>query len=140
MEEVTVRFFDKVEKTSTCWLWQAGLNADGYGQFSLDGVPRLAHKVAYMWENGEVPEGLQLDHLCRVRRCVRPIHLEAVTQMVNLQRGIGNGFKEKTRCPKNHEYTEINTYTYPNGRRDCRECHRQANRELYDRKRSEGVS
>ena len=69
-----------------CWIWTGGLSKKGYGVFSLGGVSQLAHRVAYEWILGAVPAELELDHLCRVRACVRPNHLEAVTHRVNLRR------------------------------------------------------
>jgi hypothetical protein len=84
------RFMIKVDDESPgdCWLWLANLDRDGYGKFSLHGVQRAAHRVAYEAVNGPVPAGLTLDHLCRVRRCVNPLHLEAVPHKVNVNRGL----------------------------------------------------
>lgn len=84
------RFWEKVEKTETCWNWTASLNGNGYGQFALETWPlvlRGAHRIAYLLVVGPIPEGLDLDHLCRNRRCVNPAHLEPVTRQVNLRRG-----------------------------------------------------
>jgi len=73
---------------SGCWLWTASLNAGGYGQFASGSIgTRLAHRWRWEMENGPVPEGLELDHLCRVRHCVNPAHLEPVTRRENLLRG-----------------------------------------------------
>lgn len=81
------RFWSKVNKT--CWLWTASKKSNGYGEYWDKGKLHRAHK--FLWEklNGPVPTGLQLDHLCRVRSCVNPKHLEAVTSRVNLLRGEG---------------------------------------------------
>ncbi len=81
-----VRFWAKVEKTDTCWLWTGSLNSAGYGGFSTGPTRDLAHRWAYAHEVGPIPEGLDLDHLCRVKRCVNPAHLEAVTRAENLRR------------------------------------------------------
>lgn len=120
------RFWDRVNKTKTCWLWTGGLKSGGYGSFYSDGRSHAAHRFAYELEVGPIPEGLTLDHLCRVRTCVNPLHLEPVTRKVNTLRGIGPTalHKRKTRCPEGHEYDETNTRIRPNGGRDCRECHR----------------
>ncbi len=80
------RFWQKVNKTDTCWLWFGAKNSDGYGYFRMGGrgVPMVrAHAWAYVTLVGSIPKGLQLDHLCRVRNCVRPDHLEPVTSWVN---------------------------------------------------------
>lgn len=70
-----------------CWEWQHTLSRDGYGQMSVDGRNRMAHRISYELYVGAIPRGLTLDHLCRNRRCVRPSHLEAVTQRENFHRG-----------------------------------------------------
>lgn len=82
-----VRVWRHVEKTSTCWLWTGGLNKQGYGLFSVNRKSTLAHKYLYELQHGPVPAGLELDHGCRVHRCVNPAHLEAVTHAVNVRRG-----------------------------------------------------
>jgi hypothetical protein len=81
------RFWSKVDKTETCWLWTAARNNAGYGVFWNDGKVSVAHRYAYESGVGAVPSGLQLDHLCRVRHCVNPSHLEPVTNRENCLRG-----------------------------------------------------
>lgn len=81
------RFWAKVNKTDSCWLWQAARNNTGYGVFWRDRRVGVAHRYAYELVVGEIPEGLQLDHLCRVRHCVNPAHLEPVTNRENWRRG-----------------------------------------------------
>lgn len=85
----TKRFDTKVEKSSGCWNWKAATNTTGYGVFGLQGGRRnvLAHVFSYERANGPVPDGLELDHLCRNPRCVNPAHLEAVTHRENMRRG-----------------------------------------------------
>lgn len=100
------RFTDKVDKTSDCWNWTASCDGKGYGQFVYKGKLSRAHRVSYMLFKGEIPEGLDLDHLCRNIKCVNPEHLEAVTRSVNLQRAILWQSK-KTHCPRGHEYDII---------------------------------
>jgi hypothetical protein len=102
------RFWSKVRKTDDCWLWTAGLNG-GYGVYTIGGRPRPAHRLAYEELVGPVPDGLQLDHLCRVRRCVNPAHLEPVTSKENTRRGtavdvIAERQRSKTHCPRGHPY------------------------------------
>jgi hypothetical protein len=131
------RFLAKVDDTETCWFWTATINNRGYGTFGLNGRMALAHRVAYELWIGPIPDGLEIDHLCGVRHCVNPAHLEAVTHRENLRRGTGfaavNG--AKTHCPHGHEYTPENTYhnPNPNGGRICRTCKRA--RDTRDRER-----
>jgi hypothetical protein len=70
-----------------CWVWQRSINNGGYGMTFHEGRDMPAHKAFYLRHVGPIPEGLQLDHLCRVRACVNPEHLEVVTNALNCQRG-----------------------------------------------------
>lgn len=81
------RFWDKVRlEPSGCWLWTANTNR-GYGNFTVAGKTRKAHRISYQTFVGAIPDGLALDHLCRVRACVNPSHLEPVTWAENVRRG-----------------------------------------------------
>ena len=91
MKTLEERFWPKVKKTNNCWLWLGFKNREGYGMFYL-GNTTTAHRVSYMIKHGSIPEGLHIDHLCRIRDCVNPDHLEAVTPSVNVKRG-GNSIK-----------------------------------------------
>ncbi|MDX3520753.1 HNH endonuclease signature motif containing protein [Streptomyces scabiei] len=132
--ETIERFWSKVDRTDGCWLWEASKTGTGYGRFSLNGQMVLAHRFAYELQRGEIPAGLHVDHLCRVRHCVNPAHLEPVTCRENLMRGDTPAARNasKTHCVKGHEYTPQNTYVAPpnphnpNGFRHCRDCKRQS--------------
>jgi hypothetical protein len=115
-----------------CWLWTLSVfTRTGYARIAVPGptgtVTRLAHRVSYETFVGPVPDGLHLDHLCRVRRCINPQHLEPVTPRENLLRSPAAPAAlnaAKTHCPRGHAYTADNTYTTPDGRsgRICRAC------------------
>lgn len=116
-----------------CWHWTGSINRGGYGRISvkLDGGiwrPQSAHRVAYQIFIAPIPVGLELDHLCRVRNCCNPWHLDPVTKTVNVRRGLahvtsGQWLRDRTHCPKGHPYDDANT-AIRNGRRHCRACDR----------------
>jgi hypothetical protein len=124
-----VRFWSYVEQepNSGCWLWTGAINGCGYGFISVSGEMHRAHRVAFELCRGAIPEGLQLDHLCRVRRCVNPDHLDPVSQRENVLRGTGitAANAAKTHCPRGHAYAD-NAYVRP-GRtdRECRLCNKE---------------
>lgn len=90
MKTIAERLWEKVDKTGDCWLWTRSLTiGNRYGGLSVDGRMRPAHRVAYELTVGPIPDGLELDHLCRNTRCVRPAHLEPVTHRENMRRGQG---------------------------------------------------
>lgn len=110
-----------VVRDDGCWVWRGSHTSDGYGRIK---VPRVgvcyAHRVAYEQWVGPVPEGLILDHLCRVRDCCRPEHLEPVTIAVNNRRGAVT----RTHCKRGHAYSGPSLRITPDGRRECRNCRR----------------
>ena len=129
------RLIEKVshEPMSGCWLFTGGLDTDGYGMIGigsmLDGSRTVTktHRVAYAFLVGPIPEGMTLDHKCRVRCCVNPDHLEPVPQPVNVLRGESPSAKNarKTHCSHGHAFIEANTYiTIRKGQRQrrCRTC------------------
>lgn len=140
----TGRFLSCLREDGDCLVWTGTKSNYGYGRFSALGRHQVqAHN--FMWLSicrFEIPEGMELDHLCRNRSCVNPAHLEPVTHLENMRRGvIQERYKEWvatiTHCPKGHEYTESNTYRGPSGKRACRECSRAAHRAWSKRKTME---
>ena len=104
---------------SGCWEWTGPLHHNGYAACSRTAGTNRGHRVTYMLLVGPIPAGLVLDHLCRVRRCINPMHLEPVTDDENKRRG--NALI--THCPQGHEYAPDNTYIKPgSSTRSCRRC------------------
>ena len=124
------RFWSKVQQTAGCWLWHGARIRDGYGSIRVGGRSVLAHRLAWELLRGPIPPGLTLDHLCRVRNCVNPDHLEPVTFKENVMRGNGVSAQEarRTACIHGHLFTPENTYRPTNGRqkRSCRACNLRA--------------
>lgn len=121
-------FWRKVWKTDTCWAWLGAADRDGYGVFTVT-VPRRttvrAHRWAWESERGTIPSGLQIDHLCRTSCCVRPDHMEVVTQNENVARGVSPTAlnARKTHCKYGHPFTPDNTYqANDHGGRGCKTC------------------
>jgi hypothetical protein len=129
------RLWRRVQKSGPddCWLWTGATTKNGYGVIGKDqgGIWRntSVHRLAWELENGPIPKGLTIDHLCRVRTCVNPRHLEPVPHRVNLLRGdtLAARSAAKTHCPAGHPYDEANTsFIMSRGRdrsRRCKICH-----------------
>ncbi len=139
------RFWEKVDKgqkPADCWLWTAQIDDKGYGRFKLrSGVSGTAHRISYELTTGApIDPRLEIDHLCRVRHCCNPDHLEAVTKAENIRRGTSPSAagRRKTHCPQGHPYAGDNLYiNAASGGRVCRECGRRHQREYLKRKRSQ---
>lgn len=112
------------DEATGCWNYKGTVNGSGYGSAHINGTRQTWHRACWIAFVGEIPDGLELDHLCKNRRCGNPAHLELVTRRENLLRGDGWAGRNarKTHCPKGHEYTEANTSWY-RGQRKCRKCH-----------------
>jgi hypothetical protein len=85
-KSVESRFWPKVEKTDGCWFWTRATDTNGYGVFGVGGMQRSAHRVAYELLVGPITDGLEIDHLCLVKNCVNPDHMEIVTHLENMRR------------------------------------------------------
>lgn len=131
------RFLAKIDYVDGHWIWTAAKDKDGYGRFKWGGKTRRSHQFSYLYYVGEIAEGLQIDHLCRVRACARPDHLEAVTSRTNTLRGKTPAAKNffATHCVKGHEFSEENTGIRTNGNRYCKFCSRLSAREYMRKKR-----
>ena len=103
-----------------CWIYTGGKSGPGYGHLWTG----YAHRWTYEAIKGPIPAGLQIDHLCRVRRCASPAHLEAVTHRTNTLRGESPAAiaVAMNACDRGHEFDLINTYWTPDGKRHCRAC------------------
>lgn len=120
-------FFAHVtEGTNGCWVFDC-LTGSGYGQFQVEHVHHAAHRWSYQFLIADIPDELTLDHLCRVRACVNPWHLEPVPHRINILRGEGPAAinARRTQCVNGHPFTSDNTYVTPDGRRQCRTCIRR---------------
>lgn len=116
-----------------CWVWQGSqFRPNGYGRYA----GQYAHRLAYSLFKGAIPQGLQIDHLCRNKLCVNPAHLEAVTGRVNTLRGqtLPAQNLAKTHCVRGHAFTAENTRVWK-GERICRACQRENTRAFRRRQR-----
>lgn len=127
----SARFWSKVANLGGkgCWPWVGAKTNLGYGTTSVARRTLRVHRLAYSWLIGPIPPGLHIDHLCRNRACVRPSHLEVVTNKVNVRRGVGLTAQNaaKTHCIRGHELSPENIRSRPDRpeRRECRICHRE---------------
>jgi hypothetical protein len=145
-ERLPTRFWNKVNvnQRTGCWEWTGCLNAYGYGHVwdrETKGTVR-AHRFAFQKLIGPIPDGMELDHVCRVRHCVNPEHLDVVTTAENSRRSpvVAGVFARgvsmqlsKTHCPYGHEYTDANLIVDADGHRVCRECRNDKYKRWYAR-------
>ena len=127
---------DKFTVGDGCWEWTAYKTPLGYGQVRRGVNMTTAQRAVYEALVGPVPDGLELDHLCRNPSCVRPDHLEPVTHQENMRRGdAGLLNASKTHCVRGHLLDAENLRVRPDGRRQCRECQRVLDRDWHKEKR-----
>lgn len=122
------------EDESGCWIWTGYVGPHGYGMIHVSwnagtSMPAVAHRVSYELNVGPIPEGLVLDHLCKVRACVNPAHLEPVSQGTNFLRSDHPSARavRTGHCKRGHELINANLNVRPDGKRDCRACVRERN-------------
>ncbi len=133
----TNNFFSKIyENSSGCWLMTTAKNNEGYARYA----GKKGHQITYFIFYGKVPKNLEIDHLCQVRGCVNPLHLEAVTHKENVRRGkvgkvTAKRQQSKKVCINGHPYNEQNTYFDPkiygaqkNPSRHCKICKKIAHK------------
>ena len=140
------RFAEKVAWTdSGCLEWIGATTKNGYGIFFVGQAIRrgngmvLAHRWSYEYQVGPIPAGMQVDHLCRNRACVLPLHHEIVTSRENTLRGVSPAAvaAKRTHCPQGHPFSGDNLYIYPTtGARECRTCRRENKRTRQARRAS----
>jgi hypothetical protein len=130
-----IRFWAKVEKTPSCWIWHGSRQPRNYGTFKVGGFAVLAHKFIWEMMFGPVPEGLELDHKCRVHSCVNPSHLEPVPHKVNVYRGVSFIPLQaiQTHCKRGHLLAGENLKKTKKGR-TCLTCIRLSYPAKYRRK------
>lgn len=116
---MTDNFKSKIDFSGDCWEWTAAVNSKGYGIFSVDGSGRLAHRLSYERWMRPIPEGMQIDHLCHNKLCVRPAHLEPVANEENSRRR----WETYTICASGHPLTgdNVRVHRRANGV-DTNEC------------------
>lgn len=144
LERIMARFYSKINKTPSCWLWTGGL-IKGYGDFYYGKHAIKAHRLSFIISKGNIPDGLVIDHTCRVKNCVNPKHLRAVTAKVNALENSDSASAiniKKTHCIRGHaligkniissEYARV-------GRRQCRECYLKRQKDFYYKNKTKSV-
>lgn len=137
------RFWSKVspEPNTGCWLWAGDTNGK-YGSMGICENGKMhrvyAHRLSYELYIGPIPDGLQIDHKCRMKFCVNPDHLRPVTVLQNIMHtppGIRGNNQIKTHCKRGHPFTGTNLRFDPIGRAVCRECANMHSRNASARER-----
>lgn len=134
--EATERFWSKVDKSGSCWLWTAYRDKDGYGRCRFLGKgdrQRMAHRISFELAGGVLVDGMTIDHTCNTPACVNPDHLKQMTIGENVlrNRGISAANARKTHCKRGHPLAGENLYVGSVGLRVCRTCKRDEKRRAY---------
>jgi len=141
-----MRFEQKIspEPNSGCWIWAGASNRLGYGRFNINQKIEYAHRLSWQLHKGEIPTDKQIDHLCRVRLCVNPDHMEVVSHRTNSLRGMGVGGinSRKTHCKNGHELSGANLKLtlgdmYRCQHRRCVQCAKAYENKRNERRRGE---
>lgn len=133
LDSLHERFWSKVHKTDSCWLWTAHIGRRGYGMNRPVQGETYAHRIAWALVNGPIPDGLTLDHVkerCSNKHCVNPAHLEPVTAAENHLRWQ----QKRTHCRNGHSIAQ-DGYVNAHGYRRCRVCNRQSSNRAYQKRR-----
>lgn len=129
-DNVARRFWAKVHKTATCWLWTGARKETGYGLFKFQGTARSAHRMAYILSGKRLLPGVELDHRCENRHCVRPSHLRSTRHAAHMIRHA----RGRVVCRRGHPITRVSHYLSARGERVCRLCRRVRLREWRERR------
>lgn len=129
------------EPFSGCILWTGAVGKGGYGHLKINHITHLAHRLSFECSKGLIPDGLEIDHLCRTPMCINPAHLEAVTPQENQLRRC----RLITHCPNGHEYSPENTYWYKAPRskgpeRRCMACNRLSQSAVREKRKRAGIT
>jgi hypothetical protein len=118
MKTVEERFWSKVAKFESCWIWNGAKDETGHGRLKINCIQVSAHRVSYEWKHGSIPDGMDAHHKCFNPACVNPDHLQILThsQHISLHRPF------KTHCKRGHEFTPDNLYNSKSGKKKCIKC------------------
>lgn len=134
--------FISPEPNTGCWFWLGNHSPNGYAMFaSTKGRLAGAHRFSYLIHKGEIPAGLEIDHMCNMKGCVNPDHLRAVTSRVNQLRtnSVVAQNARKTHCKHGHEFSVENTVVHSGGGRECWTCRKAFKRKYYLQRRAKAM-